>query len=403
MTHRLAIEFVGFARLGYRKFVRIAFSGGVSALAACATYTDQLLDTTSDGTGGRGGTASDARGADDGSRLDVGAPVPDTGRGDDGAGASDGAPVPDATRDGDETGARGADGSIPDISVADSNVPRDADASPGSGDAAREADARPPSIPDADASPPIPDARDSGPTCWGTPSTHDEDSDGVLDECDNCPTIANNNQANVGEVNAGVAADGVGDACDPRPAAAGESIFLFDAMNYTTLPSTWTVVAGTWAANGESITQTATGAGLQLDRSFPSIIGDYVVETAFTFNSLTMPNSSGSLPFRQSAAHDGWGCAVSALAPGSIFLAQVTGGTGETTPPTTPIPQPTVGPRYRLLAGGFGDTLYCMLGTSHRMSRTSSVSPSGFAGLRTSTSTATFEYLLVYLIGGTIP
>ncbi len=61
------------------------------------------------------------------------------------------------------------------------------------------------------------------PTCVG----HDEDGDGFPDECDNCPGIANPEQEDRGERDAGAASDGVGDACDPRPALAGDRIALF--------------------------------------------------------------------------------------------------------------------------------------------------------------------------------
>src|SRR5687767_10783077 len=90
----------------------------------------------------------------------------------------------------------------------------DADANP------RDADAPTPP-PDADGGTGPIDVRDGGPTCWGPPSTHDEDGDGVVDECDNCPSVSNASQADVGEVNAGGSADGVGDGCDPRPSAGG--------------------------------------------------------------------------------------------------------------------------------------------------------------------------------------
>lgn len=48
---------------------------------------------------------------------------------------------------------------------------------------------------------------------------HDEDSDGVGDECDACPHLAN--------LNADGDGDGVGDACDPNPTVGGEQIRAF--------------------------------------------------------------------------------------------------------------------------------------------------------------------------------
>lgn len=56
---------------------------------------------------------------------------------------------------------------------------------------------------------------------------HDEDGDGVVDASDNCPHVGNPAQADQGERAAGAVADGVGDACDPQPALAGNAIALF--------------------------------------------------------------------------------------------------------------------------------------------------------------------------------
>ena len=65
----------------------------------------------------------------------------------------------------------------------------------------------------------------------------DVDSDLFGDECDNCPSVANANQADVGETDNGGTADGVGDACDPRPELGGDSLYLFDGLNFTSLPA----------------------------------------------------------------------------------------------------------------------------------------------------------------------
>jgi hypothetical protein len=272
-------------------------------------------------------------------------------------------------------------------------------AAPDADGGSSDADAAPP--PDADAATPI-DVVDGGPTCWGTPSTHDEDSDGVVDECDNCPSIANATQADVGEINAGQTADGVGDACDPRPVAGGDGIFFFDGMNFTTLPPEWTNVGGGgWTANGTSLTPTGTSTGQELKRSFPSPLGNYLTETAFTFLALTSVGSA-SIPFRTDASRNGWGCGIGiGSAGGNIFLTQVTGGTGETTPTSVPIADPMVGNRYRLLAGGYNASLYCMT-TGARVNRTGTTT-NGESGIRASGTRATFEYILVYRLGGTIP
>jgi hypothetical protein len=72
------------------------------------------------------------------------------------------------------------------------------------------------------------------PTCTG----HDEDGDGFPDPCDVCPTVADGNQRDGDR-------DGVGDACDPRPALDGDYILRFEphddpaAARYTVLVPTF--------------------------------------------------------------------------------------------------------------------------------------------------------------------
>ncbi|MDB4960188.1 MAG: hypothetical protein JWP01_187 [Myxococcales bacterium] len=59
----------------------------------------------------------------------------------------------------------------------------------------------------------------------------DEDGDRWPDACDNCPVDPNSDQHDLGEDEAGEIADGVGDACDPRPALAGDFIGLVEMHN----------------------------------------------------------------------------------------------------------------------------------------------------------------------------
>src|SRR5438067_1003993 len=77
-------------------------------------------------------------------------------------------------------------------------------------------------------------------------SPNDLDGDGVANDVDNCPTIANADQRDfdadgIGDVcdhcphlasatDPDADGDGVGDACDPRPGIAGDHIALFDGF-----------------------------------------------------------------------------------------------------------------------------------------------------------------------------
>jgi hypothetical protein len=413
-------------------FFLVATAGVVGG--ACTTYTD--LDPDNDGRDARVPTPDGTTPSSDSSSNDRMTPPPDTGGNNDTGGAAD-TSIVDAARD------NPAEVAPPDVIVRDGgdDAPVAPDASidvtpPGTdadiADVVGDADATVPPGPetgpdvivsdvvdagvrDADAEAPPRDAdggtvpidvRDGGPTCWGTPTAHDEDGDGVVDECDNCPSVSNAGQADQGEVNSGASADGVGDACDPRPNAAGDSIFFFDGLNFTSAPSTWTNVgAGTWTASGTSLSPNGTLSGQELERAFPSALGNYLAETTFTFTALENLGSA-SVPFRTSTARDGWGCGLGINgSTGQLFLTQVTGGVGEAMPTTASVGAPQVGGRFRLLAGAYSTNLYCILagGGGGRVNRSTSGSTSGECGFRASLADATFEYLLVYRLGGTVP
>lgn len=83
----------------------------------------------------------------------------------------------------------------------------------------------------------------------------DQDRDGIADEVDNCPNIANTDQANEDGDKFGDACDpcpivsadapvdsdgdGVADACDPRPAMAGDKIVAFSGFPGGVVPTGW--------------------------------------------------------------------------------------------------------------------------------------------------------------------
>jgi len=243
--------------------------------------------------------------------------------------------------------------------------------------------------------------RDGG--CTVPTAPHDEDGDGVDDACDNCPSIPNANQADQGEIGAGLAADGVGDACDPRPNLAGEAIVLFDPLTAGMLGTAWSVYAGTWVAATDTVTETAVGSSQEIDRTDLTNQTNYLAETRFRFDSLPNLDSRMTLPFRMDTSHNGWGCAMTNRAVLALSTI-VNGAAGETAPPTTPIAALQVGTRYRVLAGAYGSNIYCLLPeTGERITRTSTISPMGTSGLRTHLAAATFEYILVYRLGGALP
>jgi Thrombospondin type 3 repeat len=92
----------------------------------------------------------------------------------------------------------------------------------------------------------------------------DRDGDGVLNAVDNCPDIANADQADedtdmVGDVcdpcpvsgdNTDDDHDGVANDCDPNPNTSGDHIALFEPFN--TMPAGWTFT-GTWTATNGSL------------------------------------------------------------------------------------------------------------------------------------------------------
>lgn len=93
---------------------------------------------------------------------------------------------------------------------------------------------------------------------------HDEDGDGVEDACDNCPSIANANQANDLEEASGNVPDDVGDACDLNRTQGGDSIIRFVSFNEPDIELQWDQFEGTWKFDGDTLAPlTFTEGGLQ--------------------------------------------------------------------------------------------------------------------------------------------
>jgi len=91
----------------------------------------------------------------------------------------------------------------------------------------------------------IPNAVDNCPAVANADQA-DEDSDALGDACDPCPPFAGNTDTD---------GDGVPDQCDPNPAIAGDSIVVFDGFNAA--PPTTVEVDGNWTFNDGRATVTS--------------------------------------------------------------------------------------------------------------------------------------------------
>jgi hypothetical protein len=230
------------------------------------------------------------------------------------------------------------------------------------------------------------------------PVQHDEDADGFGDLCDNCPTVANTSQSNVGETSAGQAADTVGDACDPRPTQAGESIRYFEPFSAAALSADWTVMTGTWPMTGDAVEQASLLSDQRMHDPAAVMVPDYIVESTFTYTGFDTGNVNGGVVFRMTN-NNGWLCAVfhdDSTAPtiSLLMMWSLQNGAANFERNQFVIPEIKVGDSYRILAGGFGSSLYCALDslqTGPTAPFTSNQNNTGIPGLRTNRVTGTYS------------
>jgi hypothetical protein len=138
------------------------------------------------------------------------------------------------------------------------------------------------------------------------PSAKDGDGDGVLDEMDNCPSVANANQRDhdgdkhgdpcdgcphlADATDPDADADGVGDACDPRPMLAGDEIALWEPFDDAVLPSSY-VRMGIGSANSGGVTQNNTNGESYL--LLPNVFVHPYVATSFEVEGVNGASARG--------------------------------------------------------------------------------------------------------------
>lgn len=238
-----------------------------------------------------------------------------------------------------------------------------------------EADAgSPPDLPPDTASPidaPTPDvmeapAPDLPPPCPG----NDEDGDGFPDACDNCPADPNSDQANVMETNAGRAADGLGDACDPRPTESGDSLLFFDAFAGSSLDPAWTDDRSVFSVAGGNLVFDRPG---DTDvRSLRRGMGTHVlVNTRFTFVKWGVDgdadvNQNLFIGVRGNASNgDDVRCSARRASTGANTTSVAYFEHGDASAPATTVPTPLLlGTSYRLITMVRGSEIECSIGAA---------------------------------------
>ena len=112
---------------------------------------------------------------------------------------------------------------------------------------------------------------------------HDEDGDGVDDNCDNCPSFPNSNQDNSD-------GDEVGDSCDPDPLIT--QISFFEPM--VDQESDWTVDDGDWTYGGDQVSGQQIGTIANYLYTYAPPNQPYVVGTTFYYGSSNPSGDSTS-------------------------------------------------------------------------------------------------------------
>lgn len=233
---------------------------------------------------------------------------------------------------------------------------------------------------------------------------HDDDSDGVGDACDNCPSISNPGQEDLLEAQATESPDGVGDVCDPRPNTKGDVLLLFDPFTGTALSSAWRVVSGSWSVANDCLSQgTENDNAARIERTDLSLANVAVVTVMRLDTPAPSVWANLGVTLRMDSVQDGWTCRYQRRS-GSTWSVNVdrlnTGGSTGTGSSRDNPAGLVAGAWVALMGRASGSNLECLdPDFPPWVTVISNLHPSGTAGLRTGSVRASFQSVSIYDLG----
>lgn len=254
----------------------------------------------------------------------------------------------------------------------------------------------------------------------------DEDNDGISDSVDNCPTVANPGQE------AALDDDPVGDACDPRPNLGGDSIAFFDGFNENSddgPPTGWVVATGTgnhagaWTSSGGKLRQGESGNTVptivirtDVGPSQDGIFGDVLIETRTSAGGVLASNAPyigtvSTYTDDPDAVDTGSLCSLEHVISGTgaeltrLRMADLSMNQTERDLDIGFVMTQSQAYRmhhYRFMDGTNTTTCQALDSTDvgRAFSRAMGSSDAGAVGFATKRISASFDYILVYSLGG---